>query len=67
MPTPPFFDLLNALESFNDAKKNSVFHIVNATYKISIDPMPRPRGLYLQTTGGHNQLQGKIISTSIHS
>ncbi|KAE8374455.1 Alpha/Beta hydrolase protein [Aspergillus bertholletiae] len=37
MPTPPFFNLLNALESINDAEKYSAFHTVKATYKTSID------------------------------
>lgn len=37
MPTPPFFNLLNALESINDAEKYSAFHTINTGYKTSID------------------------------
>ncbi|KAB8255844.1 Alpha/Beta hydrolase protein [Aspergillus pseudonomiae] len=37
MPTTPFFDLLNALDSINNAEKYSAFHTVNATYKTSRD------------------------------
>ncbi|KAE8138375.1 Alpha/Beta hydrolase protein [Aspergillus pseudotamarii] len=37
MPASPFFNLLNALESINDAEKYSAFHIINTGYKASID------------------------------
>ncbi|PLB49689.1 alpha/beta-hydrolase [Aspergillus steynii IBT 23096] len=37
MPSPPFFDLLNALDSLNNKDKYSNFHIINTPYKTLSD------------------------------